>query len=387
MEHGEDATAPSAPLRTGYMFLGWDIEFTNVKEALVVTATYVANWYDLVYYDEDEETVLQSTLHLYGDDLTEHVPPDPPEKEGKVFWNWTGPVLPETMPDRHIHLIANYIIPEETYTFNLVPVGVSGTTYTMPIGFCDTETTDIPGGYSISTTTVTYDVWYYVRLWAEGEGYGFLNPGQEGSEGTAGALPTDEGTQPVTGVSWRDVIVWLNAYSTFHGLDPVYRTPGGDILMDSSSFATDSAVQTTNNGYRLPTSDEWEMAARWRNDTESTHGSIHVGDRWWTPGNYASGAIADTDHTYETALVAWYWVNAAGLTRPVAQLGPNPLGLYDMSGNVWEWTYSLCPNSWRIFRGGCVEAEAEYMQIGGWSSMFSAFTHYTIGFRVVKDSE
>lgn len=108
------------------------------------------------------------------------------------------------------------------------------------------------------------------------------------------------------------MIVWPNAYSEMEGKAPVYRTAVGEIIRDSSTanIATtliDSAIQTNNNGYRLPTSMEWEMAARWKNDTVSTNGSKLVGGRYWTPGNYASGATAPAskDFAAPTIEVAW----------------------------------------------------------------------------------
>jgi formylglycine-generating enzyme required for sulfatase activity len=123
------------------------------------------------------------------------------------------------------------------------------------------------------------------------------------------------------------------------GLNPVYRTASDVIIKDSrdaNASVVDAAVQTNNNGYRLPTSMEWEMAARWRNT--SGDGSILVGGRYWTPGSYASGATATiiTKQQREQS----HGTNGApggNFTRPVGQLLPNHLGIYDMSGNVWEW--------------------------------------------------
>ncbi len=79
--------------------------------------------------------------------------------------------------------------------------------------------------------------------------------------------------------------------------------------MDSNASVVNAAVQTENNGYRLPTGNEWEMAARWKHDTGSLGGSILVGDRYWTPGNYPSGSSLRYTNDQTNSLVAWYLFN------------------------------------------------------------------------------
>ena len=256
--------------------------------------------------------------------------------------------------------------------------------------------------YKLGKTEVTYELWYEVLTWAKSNGYTFANKGEEGSRGTVGAAPTEAGKkEPVTMISWRDCIVWCNAYTEMKmgESECVYRKSKTDstVLKDARvTAACDAAyADMSKKGFRLPTEAEWEYAARWQGSDKTN--AAQYGDVWLTKLNSASGAKADWNDAAETGLVAWYSGNSERKTHPVGEKRANALGLHDMSGNVWEWCFDgygdIAANtvtdpqgaalgSRRVLRGGSWNFIAGYCVVGDRDNSSPGNKSNNLGFRL-----
>jgi sulfatase modifying factor 1 len=198
----------------------------------------------------------------------------------------------------------------------------------------------IVSSFYMDTTEITYEKWTAVYTWGLTHGYTDLPAGENGSN-PIGA------NNPVTFVNWYDVLKWCNARSEKDGFMPVYYTSSAlDTVYRTGQLALAAdSVKWTANGYRLPTEAEWEFAARGGMSSKGY--------------NYSGSNNIDS--------VAWYLTNSGSNAHPVSTKGANELGLYDMSGNVWEWcwdwygTYSASAQTdpkgsssgtYRVLRGG-----------------------------------
>ena len=140
--------------------------------------------------------------------------------------------------------------------------------------------------------------------------------------------------------------------------------------------------KSTGENYRLPTEAEWEYAAR---------GGVE------TNGRSSQTKYAGSNNIDE---VAWYGDNSGSKTHPVGKKKPNELGLYDMTGNVWEWCndwydedyYSSSPQNnpqgansgkYRVLRGGSCSHFARFCRVAFRSGYNPDFGLFNFGFRLV----
>jgi sulfatase modifying factor 1 len=275
-----------------------------------------------------------------------------------------------------------YIIGDVSFYLRYVPA-VSA----FPTGLNDDGVGSVAAAYWIGETEVTYELWKIVYDWAIANGYNFANPEREGNDGD----PSDAAQEPVTNVNWRDAIVWCNAlteyYNNLHGenLTCVY-TYNGAVLRDSQNSACDDATAgAAAKGFRLPTDPEWELAARYRGN-DPTNTVAQYSNPYFTKGDSASGATADSDYPIATAAVAWYKDNSGEKIHVVATAAANWLGIYDMSGNVSEWGYGEQDGflSNKVENGGSFQLGKESLRVGVETYSVPTNAIYDLGFRLVK---
>ena len=157
-------------------------------------------------------------------------------------------------------------------------------------------------------------------------------------------------------VSWYGCIEYCNKRSLAEGLKPYYYVAGGIITCNEGA-----------DGYRLLTEAEWEYAAR--------------------GGNRSHGYKFSGSDNIDT--VAWHDGNLDGHTHPVCMKKPNELGIYDMSGNVWEWCWdrSDASGSPRVSRGGSWRYDAVGCSVSCRIYYYPSSTHDDLGFRLARSAQ
>ena len=131
--------------------------------------------------------------------------------------------------------------------------------------------------------------------------------------------------RPVENIKWRDALNYCNKLSEKYGLEPVYILTENDLMINQLSgenVEANLADFKDTEGFRLPTELEWEWFAR-GGEIAKKNGTFNC--------TYSGSNIINE--------VAWNELNCREATQDVGMLKPNQLGLYDCSGNIWEWCY------------------------------------------------
>jgi formylglycine-generating enzyme required for sulfatase activity len=262
-----------------------------------------------------------------------------------------------------------------------IPGGTNSGTNSLGPG--ETYSPWYPATYSLTVESfamdrceVTKAQWTEVRAWGLTNGYTDLAEGG----GKAADHPACG-----NGINWYECLKWCNARSEMEGRTPAYYTSAAktNVYKIGRTNLTDNCVNWSS-GYRLPTSDEWEYAARggvsgkrfpWGEDTIGHSQANYTASRW---SNYDLSA----------GVHPVYAQGAAPNTSPAGAFAAaaNAWGLQDMAGNVWEWCWSWQPGfeGWcRVNRGGCWTGDAGLCRIAYRTIVDPGYSDWRLGFRAV----
>ena len=210
--------------------------------------------------------------------------------------------------------------------------------------------------------------------------------------------------RPVEKVSWWRAIRFCNEMSKKYNLESVYSITYDDFdnpilkinQIGESPVEPDKADFKKTEGFRLPTEVEWEWFAR--------GGEVAIQDGTFDK-KYSGSDNSDK--------VAWYKDNSEMQTHEVGTKLPNQLGLFDCTGNIWEWCYDTASfgnnsdwkntskeilylyarNTYRALRGGSWENHINksyrgqfdlFQRYTGDTKNEATYGYYTIGFRIVR---
>jgi formylglycine-generating enzyme required for sulfatase activity len=276
--------------------------------------------------------------------------------------------------DRPQHTFTQHL-PGTAVTFDMIHI--PGGTFTMGVSKDDPDAVDLFG--EIGLHEVSLSSFYLCEHAVTQAVFKAVMQGHNPAYFTGDDRPVEQ-------VSWLNAAVFCNQLNEILGMEPCYfadnnfHTPYGETAI-GYEFPNEGEVYIRSNaqGYRLPTEAEWEYAAR-------------------------AGEACKYAGSNKLKEVGWFDTNSHRETKPVGLKQPNAFGLYDMSGNVWEWCqdwwtkeyYQECAakgivfnpvgpetGSHRVSRGGgWLVDHPQYCRAAYRNRWGPGFRYYNLGFRL-----